>query len=43
MVVYSLEVKNELFCPKENTEELLSPKASYLNYIGTIMYLVNCT
>lgn len=43
MVVYSLEVKNELFCPKENNEELLSPKASYLNYIGTIMYLVNCT
>ena len=43
MVVYSLEVKNELFCPKENNEGLLSPKASYLNYIGTIVYLVNCT
>ena len=43
MVVRSLEVNKDLFHPKEENEELLSPKISYLSVIGAIMYLTNCT
>ena len=43
MVVCSLEVNKDLFHPKEENEELFSPKISYLSVIGAIMYLANCT
>ena len=44
MVIQSLEVKNDLFCPCEKkNEELLRPKVPYLNAIGALMYLANCT
>ena len=31
------------FRPKEDNEELLGPKVSYLSAIGALMYLTNCT
>ena len=43
MVVHSLEVNKDLFCPKEENEELLSPEVPYLSAIGTLMCLANCT
>ena len=43
MVVRSLEVTKDLFRPKEENEELLSPEAPYLNAIGALMYLANYT
>ena len=44
MVIQSLEMKNDLFCPCEKkNEELLRPKVPYLNAIGALMYLANCT
>ena len=41
MIVYQLEVKNDLFHLKEDDEELLGPKVPYYNVIGTLMYLPN--
>ena len=43
MVVRSLEVNKDSFRPKEENKELLGPKAPYLNAIGALMYLTNCT
>ena len=44
MVIQSLEVKNDLFCPCEKkNEELLRPKVPYLSAIDALMYLANCT
>ena len=43
MVVRSLDVKNDLFCPCEKGEELLSPEEPYLSAIGALMYLATCT
>ena len=43
MVVRSLDVKNDPFCPCENGEELLSLKVPYLSTIGALMYLANYT
>ena len=42
VVVYSLDVNNDLFYPKQENENLLGPKVSYLNAIGALMYLANC-
>ena len=42
MVVRSLEVNKDPFCPKEENEELLSLEVPYLSAIDAIMYLSNC-
>ena len=43
MIVHSLEVKNDLFYPKEDNKELLGPKIPYYSVIGAPMNLVNYT
>ena len=43
IVVCSLEVNKNPFRRKEENEELFDPKVSYLNAIGALMYLANCT
>ena len=43
MVVRSLDVKKDPFRPCEKDEELLGPEVPYLNAIGALMYLANCT
>ena len=43
MIVLSLYVKKDLFCPCENGEKLLGLKVSYLSAIGQLMYLANYT
>ena len=43
MVVRSLDPKKDLFCPKEDDEQILSPEVPYLNAIGALMYLAQCT
>ena len=43
MVVRSLEVNKDPFRPKEENEELFGPDVPYLNAIGALMYLANCT
>ena len=43
MIVHSLEVKNDLFCPKEYNEELLGPEVPYYSVIGALMNLTNYT
>ena len=42
MVVRSLEVNKDPFCPKEENEELLGPEVPYLSAIGVLMYFANC-
>ena len=39
----SLEPHKDSFRPKEPDEEILSPKVPYLNAIGALMYLAQCT
>ena len=43
MVVRSLDVKNDSFCPCKKDEELLDLEVPYLSVIGALMYLANCT
>jgi hypothetical protein len=43
MVVRSLDVKKNPFHPQEVGEETLGPEVPYLNAIGALMYLANCT
>ena len=43
MIVRSLDMKNDLFHPYENGEELLGLKVPYLSTIGALMYLANYT
>ena len=43
MIVRSIKVKKDPFRPCEKGEELLSHEVSYLNAIGALMYLANCT
>ena len=43
MIVYSLEVKNDLFCLKKDNEELLGLEVPYYNVIGVPMNLANYT
>ena len=43
MIVHSLEVKKDLFCPKEDNEELLGPEVPYYNVIGAMMYIASYT
>ena len=41
MIVHSLEVKKDLFCPKEDNEELLGPEVPYYSVIGAPINLTN--
>lgn len=43
MVVRSLDVKKDVFRPREDNEELLGPEVPYLSAIGALMFLANCT
>ena len=43
MVIQSLDVKNDLFCPCKKDEELLGPKVPNLRAIGALMYFATCT
>jgi hypothetical protein len=43
MVVRSLEADKDPFKPKEDDEKVLGPEVPYLNAIGALMYLANCT
>ena len=43
MIVYSLEVKNDLLCPKEDNEELLGLEVPYYNVSGVLINLANYT
>ena len=43
MVVRSLDPQKDQFRPRESDEEILGPEVSYLNAIGALMYLSQCT
>ena len=43
MIVHSPEVKKDLFCPKEDNEELLGLEIPYYSVIGALMNLANYT
>ena len=43
LIVHSLEVKNDLFCLKEDNEELLGPKVPYYTVSGVLVNLANYT
>ena len=41
IVMCSLEVKKDSFCPKKDNEKILGPQAYYLSAISALMYLFN--
>ncbi|KAK4847160.1 hypothetical protein QYF36_026373 [Acer negundo] len=43
MVVRTLDPKKDPFRPKENGEKILGPEVPYLNVIGALLYLAQCT
>ena len=43
IVVGSPDPKTDLFRPKEDGEQILGLEVLYLNAIGTLMYLAQCT
>jgi hypothetical protein len=43
MVVRSLEVDKDQFRPKGGNVEVSGPEVTYLNVIGVLMYIANCT
>ncbi|KAM2124656.1 hypothetical protein ACFX1Q_015223 [Malus domestica] len=43
MVVRTLDDKRDSFRPKEDEEEILEPEVPYLNAIGALLYLTQCT
>ena len=43
MVVRSLDPQNDQFRPRESDKEILGPEVPYLNGIGALMYLAQCT
>ncbi|XP_048438986.1 secreted RxLR effector protein 161-like [Pyrus x bretschneideri] len=43
MVVRTLNVKRDPFCPKEDEEDILELEVSYLSAIGALLYLAQCT
>ena len=43
MVIRSLKPHKDPFRPKEPDEEILGPEVPYLNAIGALMYLAQCT
>ena len=42
MIVRSLNVKKNPFCPREDNEEILDPEILYLSAVGALIYLTNC-
>lgn len=43
MIVGSLDPKKDLFHPKEDDEEILAPAEPYMNVIGVLLYLAQCS
>ena len=43
MVVRTLDPKRNPFRPKENDEKILGTEVPYLNAIGALLYLAQCT
>ena len=43
MIVRSLDVKKDSFCPYENGEELIGLEVPYLSVICVLIYLASCT
>ena len=43
MEVRSLDVKKDIFRPRDNNEELLGPEVPYLSAISALMYLADNT
>ena len=43
MVVRSQDPQKDQFRPKESDEDILGPEVPYLNAIGALMYLAQCT
>ena len=43
MVIRSLDPKKDQLHPKEDDELILDPELPYLNAIGALMYLAQCT
>lgn len=43
MIVRSLNIDKDPYRPCEENEEILGPEVPYLNAIGALMYLTNCT
>ena len=43
MQIHSLDVKNDIFRPRDDNEELIGPEISYHSAIGTLIYLANKT
>ena len=43
MLIPSLDVKKDHFRTCEDNEEILGPEVPYLNAIGALMNLANCT
>ena len=41
MVDWSLDVKNDHFCPQEKDGEILGPEVPYISAIDTLMYFAN--
>ena len=43
MIVRSLDIKKDSFCPKEDDEVVFGSEVSYLSAIGALLYLAQCT
>ena len=43
MIVRSLNVEKDPFCPREDNKEIFGPEVPYLSAIRALMYLANCT
>ncbi|XP_068339119.1 secreted RxLR effector protein 161-like [Pyrus communis] len=43
MIVQTLDAQRDPFRPKEDEEEILEPEVPYLNAIGALLYLAQCT
>ena len=39
MKVHSLDVKKDIFQPRDDNEELIGPEVPYLSTIGALIYL----
>ena len=42
VVIRSMNVEKNPFCPHENDEEILDPEVSYLSAIGALYFLLIC-
>ena len=43
IVDWSLDVRNDHFCPQEKDEEIFGPEVPYISTIDILMYFANCT